>query len=60
MDYAYELRDDDGAIVATGQLSVGHELTLNEMVPFGADRAVVAEVRPSLDGITRVVLKLRR
>lgn len=58
MDYIYELRADDGSILATGRLSVEHELQPGDSVPFGAGRAEVVEVRPALGGMTRIVLKL--
>lgn len=58
MDYLYEVREGD-AIVATGQLSVGRELQPGDEIPFGGQLATVAEVRFSLSGPARLVLKLR-
>lgn len=58
MDYVYELREN-GNVVATGHLTVGHALTPGDEVPFGDGRAIVREVRPSVGGITRVILEVR-
>ncbi len=58
MDYVYELRES-GAVVATGRLVFGRALTPGDEMPFGGDTAIVKEVRPSLDGITRLILELR-
>jgi hypothetical protein len=58
MEYVYELRRGD-EIVATGRLSIGRELALDDVVPFGIDEAVVRELRPSAEGMTFVVLEIR-
>jgi hypothetical protein len=56
VDYIYELREG-GAVVATSHLLVADELAAGERVPFGSGFVTVREVRPSLGGMTIVVLE---
>ena len=59
LDYVYELRQQ-GEVVATGHLSFGRELERGDEVPFGADVAIVIDVRHGLGGTPRVILELRQ
>lgn len=58
MDYLYEVREGE-TIVATGQLTVEHELQPGAEIPFGEHVATVLDVAVSLAGPPRLVLELR-
>lgn len=50
MDYEYELREHDGAIVATGHLSRDEQLAVGDRITIGQRHGTVTGVMPPVAG----------
>ena len=56
MDYLYELKAD-GAVLATGHVSVDGELRPGDELPYGGSRTMVEKVIPQVGGTPKLLLR---